>query len=196
MGTLLIIVVNIIINPYLFSLEIWYIIVAAVSSTVAAIAIDGLFAFIIRRLPEKWFSYKLPFFSVSKKECSFYQKLGIRKWKDKVLELGNFTNFHKDKVYSPNDNEYIERFLLESNYGEIIHLVGIVVGWAVIFIFPLKYALCFGVPVALVNSVLNYLPYCILRYNTPRLLLLHRRNTIANAKENQSKSEVQTAATE
>lgn len=171
-----IIAVNWALNSLLFSLPVWYIFVAVVASTVAVIAVDGLFAFLIRRLPEKWFSHEKKIFDVGKKECKFYEKLGIRKWKDKVLELGNFTDFHKDKVYDPTNNEYIERFLLEANYGEIIHLVGVFLGFLIIFIFPLRYALCFGVPVGIVNAVLNLMPYFILRYNTPRLKLLHKRN--------------------
>ena len=49
------------------------------------------------------------------------------------------------------------------------------VGFTVIFIFPLKFALLVGVPVGIVNMVLNYMPVMILRYNTPKLKVLHKR---------------------
>lgn len=185
--------VNILINSSLYNLSILYIILAVVIGTVAVIAIDGLFAFIIRRLPEKWFSYKKKIFNVGKREVKFYEAIGIKKWKDKVLELGQFTNFTKKKVVNPFDNEYVERFLMECNYGYIIHLVGIFMGFLIIFIFPLKYALMFGVPIGVVNAVLNYLPMCILRYNTPKLLILHKRNErneALNKKKEEEKEEI------
>lgn len=170
-------VVNIIVNSYFFNFQIWYIIVAVIVNTVCVIAVDGIFALIIRRLlPQKWFSKDKKFFIVSKKECLFYEKLAIKKWKDKVIELGCFTNFRKNKIYEPQNNEYVARYILEANYGIIIHLVCIFVGFLIIFIYPLKYFLCFGIPVAIVNAFLNYLPYCILRYNLPKLNQLYRIN--------------------
>ncbi|MBQ8211097.1 MAG: hypothetical protein IJZ27_01025 [Treponema sp.] len=49
------------------------------------------------------------------------------------------------------------------------------IGFTVIFIFPLKFAWLVGVPVAIVNLVLNFMPIMILRYNTPKLKVLHKR---------------------
>ena len=79
---LLIILFNIWFNK--FELSLLYIILAAVLGAIAVIAIDGVFAFIIRRLPEKWFSYDKKIWNVSKAECNFYEKLGIKLWKDKI----------------------------------------------------------------------------------------------------------------
>src|SRR5574344_1151429 len=117
LSMILITVVNIIFNGY--NLSILYIILAVVISTIAVIGIDGFFAFFIRRfLPEKWFTSTKKFFNVSKREERFYTKLKIKIWKDKVPELGGFTNFHKNKIYDGTNNEYVEQFLIESNYGE------------------------------------------------------------------------------
>lgn len=168
-------VCNILFAP--FGLSVWQNILAVTFSTVAVIAVDGIFATIIRRaFPTKWFSHEKKIFQVSKKEQRFYDKLGIKKWKDKVLELGAFTSFRKNKVREPNNNEYISRFLLENNYGFIIHIACVVLGFLIIFMLPLKYALCFGVPVGIVNAVLNLLPAFILRYNTPKLMTLYKFN--------------------
>lgn len=177
LATSLTALVNIMLNRILFNLEVWYIIFASISSTIAVIMIDSIFATIIRRaMPNKWFSHERKIFNVSKKEIKFYQKIGIRKWKDKVIELGMFTGFRKNKLIDPRNNEYISRFLLESNYGIVIHLVSVFVGYSIILIFPFKYALCFGVPIATVNAVLNLLPTFILRYNIPKLKALHKQN--------------------
>lgn len=175
---LLIILLNILFNK--FELSTLYIILAAVLGAIAVIAIDGVFAFIIRRLPEKWFSYDKKIWNVSKAECNFYEKLGIKLWKDKILELGVFTSFSKKTIANPDSKEYMERFILESNYGAIIHIANAIFGFLVIFCFPLKLILCFGLPISIVNGILSLLPYMILRYNIPRL---HRMRNLLEKKE-------------
>lgn len=152
----------------------WYFVFAVTMSTVYQVAIDGLFAFIVSKFPNKWFKNK-KFFTVSKKEQKFYEKLGVRNWKDKVWELGGLGGFSKSKLIDPNDPVYIEKFLMESYKGEIDHIFGMIMGFTVIFIFPLKFALIVGVPVAIVNLILNFMPIMILRYNTPKLEILHKR---------------------
>jgi len=154
----------------------WFILGAVLINVVAVIAVDGLFAFLIRRLPEKWFGHERRFFQVSAKEKKFYEKLKIRKWKDKVPELGQFTNFHKNKVAEPRNNVYLERYMLEAAYGEVIHLAGCFLGFVIIFFYPLKYWLCFGFPVAVINLIMNILPYFILRYNFYKMKVLYRSN--------------------
>ena len=175
---LLIILFNIWFNK--FELSLLYIILAAVLGAIAVIAIDGVFAFIIRRLPEKWFSYDKKIWNVSKAECNFYEKLGIKLWKDKILELGVFTSFSKKTIANPDSKEYMERFILESNYGAIIHIANAIFGFLVIFCFPLKLVFCFGLPISIVNAILSLLPYMILRYNIPRL---HRMRNLLEKKE-------------
>ena len=159
-----------------FGVSFWFILGAVLINVVAVIAVDGLFAFLIRRLPEKWFGHERRFFQVSAKEKKFYEKLKIRKWKDKVPELGQFTNFHKNKVAEPRNNVYLERYMLEAAYGEVLHLAGCFLGFVIIFFYPLKYWLCFGFPVAVINLIMNILPYFILRYNFYKMKVLYRSN--------------------
>ena len=152
----------------------WFFVIAVLVSTIYQVAVDGLFALLCNQIPPKWVKDK-KFFDVSKKEQRFYEKLGVRAWKDKSLELGGLGGFSKAKIDDPNNPEYIERFLIESYKGEIDHIVGMIVGFSVIFIFPLKFAWFVGVPVAIVNAVINYMSVMILRYNTPKLKTLHKR---------------------
>ena len=152
----------------------WFFVGAVLGSTVYQVAIDGLFAFLCNKIPSKWLKDK-KFFEVSKKEQKFYERLGIRSWKDKVLELGGMGGFSKSKINDPNSPEYIERFLFETYKGEVDHILGMIAGFTVIFIFPLKFAWFIGVPVAIVNAVVNYMSLMILRYNTPKLKTLHKR---------------------
>lgn len=161
----------------------WFFVVMVVVSTIYQVFIDGIFAFLCNHIPAKWLKNKR-FFEVSKKEQKFYEKLGIRAWKDKVIELGGMGGFSKSKIDDPNSPEYIERFLIESYKGEIDHITGMIAGFSVIFILPLKYAWFIGVPVAIVNVFVNMMSTMILRYNTPKLKTLHKR-----AMRNQDKTD-------
>jgi hypothetical protein len=154
----------------------WAVLGAVTGSTLAVIVLDGLLAFLIRRLPAPWFSGKKRLFLASRRECRFYVRLGIRQWKDKIPELGVFTGFHKNKVSRPEDNAYIARFILECNYGTVIHLTGALLGFLIVFLCPLAYAPWVGIPVAVVNFILNLLPTFALRYNVPKLEALYALN--------------------
>ena len=141
----------------------------------AVFVIDAIAATVARRLPERWFSPEARAFNVSKKERNFYRKTKINVWKKYVPEWGCFTGFHKDKLREPNDSKYIGRFLIESNYGVAGHLLGAFLGFAIMFIPALK-PISTALPVAVVNAILSILPTMILRFNTPALRSLYRRN--------------------
>lgn len=143
--------------------------------TVGVIAVDGLFAFLIRRLtPMKWYKPGRRIFSVSKKEKNFYNKIKIKSWKDKVPELGGFTSFHKNELSSSNDVEYLKRFIIESNYGVIIHVENALLGF-MIFLIPMCSAPSIWIPIFAVNLVLSMLPVFVLRYVTHTLNRLYEK---------------------
>ncbi len=145
--------------------------------TIIVIAIDGLIAYIVRhKLPEKYFSIDKKRFIASKKECIFYEKIGIKKWKDKVLELGSFAGFRKNKLTDPTNNDYVKRFIVESNYGIGVHVFGMIIGFSVVFCCPKALWLTVGLPVAIVNVFYNFLSYAILRYNLLKLHKLYKIN--------------------
>ncbi len=134
------------------------------------VAWDGISATIIRHaLPNKWFTKDVKFHHVSKAECKFYELLGIKYWKDHVLELGMFTSFSKKTVQDPNDPSYIERFIMECNYGVQVHIWNLILGFVLILFFPDYIAFRFVLPAAITNAILSLLPTMILRYNIPRL---------------------------
>ena len=142
---------------------------------IAVVAVDGLAAFLTRRLPEKWFAPEARLFSVGKRERNFYRRTKINVWKKYVPEWGCFTGFHKDKMREPNDSAYIGRFLLESNYGVAGHVAGAILGFFIMFL-PFLRPLSVALPIAIVNGILSLLPTMILRVNTPALRGLYRRN--------------------
>lgn len=157
-----------------YDLTLGYIILAVVISTVSIIIIDLIFALIVRRfLPYKWFSEDKKWYLATRRESRFYEKLGIKNWKDKVIELGALSGFRKNKISEPSNPIYIKRYIVEANFGIVVHIADIIFGFLVILIYPLQYWYFIGLPVALVNVVLNLLPMFILRYNLPKLHKLY-----------------------
>lgn len=154
--------------------KLWQTALFSVLGTVSVIAFDGITAFLIRRLPEKWFAPEKNGFKVFRFEKRLYSKLKVKRLASFVPELGGFTNFHKDKLESTTDGDYLSRFLLESNYGVAIHIVNAVGGFVIGFL-PFCGGAGIWIPVACVNFVLSMLPVFILRNNTPSLLFLYKR---------------------
>ncbi|MBP5466744.1 MAG: hypothetical protein J6Y43_04200 [Clostridia bacterium] len=168
--------INCIFVAPVYDLTVWQVAFYVSVSVVAAIAIDGLFAAIVRwLLPEKWFSVRKKLWAAGRKESRFYEKIGIKKWKDKVIELGVFTGFRKNRIADPNNNEYVKRYITEANYGVGCHITGVLCGYLVCLIFP-EYWLSVGLPVGIINMILNGLSLMILRYNLPKLHTLYRIN--------------------
>ena len=174
MATLLISFANVMLDQaYRFSAFGVHLLATALGVAVI-FAIDGLLAFVIRRLPEQWFSPEAKLFFVGDREKRFYRRTKINTWKQYVPEWGCFTGFHKDKMQSPDDSAYLGRFLLESKYGVAGHLAGATFGFLILLIPSLR-TLSVALPIAVVNMVLSLLPTMILRFNTPALRKLYRR---------------------
>lgn len=157
-------------------IELLWVLLYLVIGTIAVIAIDGLFALFIRRLtPQKWYLPGKKLFVVSKKETKLYKFLKIKAWKDKVPELGMFTGLSKSKLGDTSDVEYLKQFLIEINYGTIIHLVNALTGFLVILI-PMPLFTSFGIwmPIFVVNFVLSIMPVFILRYTSYTLYRIYQ----------------------
>ena len=107
-----------------------------------------------------------------KGEGTMYQA----KWKDKTLELGAVTGFRKNKLGDASDIDYVKRFIVEANYGIIVHVLCIIFGFAVMFLTPYRYWFSIGIPVGFVNAFLNCMSLFILRYNLPKLHALYKFN--------------------
>ncbi len=167
---------NIAFNP---SYE-WYVyVLAVIGFTVLAVAVDGVVAFVIRRMPEKYFDYRRRVFKTSEKSMKFYDMIGVKRWKDFVPELGMFTNFRKNKIRNPGDPQYLERYILEACYGIVIHYASVPTSFLLILFDFGMYSgnsnlwLTVAVPVAIVNAVLILLPAYILKYNLPKIVRLY-----------------------
>ena len=181
---------NMFFNP-LYQDQPWVYILFTIGFTVMAIVIDGIVAFVIRKMPEKWFEKNKGIFKTGERELAFYEFLRVKKWKDYVPELGCFTGFHKNKLANPFDNKYIWRFIIESRYGVAIHFYSVPTSFLLLLLDWKMYSggsniwLTIGLPVAIVNAILIVLPAFILKYNLPRLLRIYDKNAAAEAKKNQ-----------
>ncbi len=175
-SSLLITFFNLISLPTVEANDIFRILMSVLIGVVSVIAEDALSALIIRRLsPSAWYSPDRQLFRVSRKERNFYRSLGIKKWKDLVPELGLFTGFSKNELKKTSDKKYLERFLLESNYGVAIHIANGVLGFVIMFI-PHCSSPAIWVPIFCVNFVLSMLPVMILRYTSYTLAKLYERS--------------------
>ena len=186
---------------YLFSIFICVLIVGLFSSiitfeiyqsiawsfivTLIVLVVDGITAFIIRKLLSiKFFGIDKQKFIAKQKEIKFYDKIKIKKWKDKVLELGFLAGFSKNKIIEPSNNEYVKRYIIEANYGVSVHFYSMIFGFLVVFACPKKFWLSIGLPVAIVNVFYNFLSFAILRYNLVKLHKLYKINEIRNKRKN------------
>lgn len=144
-------------------------------TTICVIILDGIIAFIIHKLPNKIFNPFKKIFRVPIKERTFYEKIKIRKWKDKVPEMGKYLcNFDKRKI-TENQEKYIFKFLEETCYAEWVHYGMAFIGFLLLFILPSKFTLSIVLPVVLVNFFLNLPPIFIQRYNRPKLFIFYQR---------------------
>ena len=161
---------------FIFSTNFFYLLGFTALAAVLVIVIDALVATVCRLLPEKFANHESKVYTVSAKEKSFYEKLKIRKWKDKVPEIGHFTGFRKNKIAEPRNPEYIKRFLYEICYGEIGHTISIFSGCLpILFAIAMPSYLAYGIYIAVVNAVLNLLPVIVLRYNGYYLTSMFKR---------------------
>ena len=183
------------VNALCFQMNFFAVLLFALLAIIAVVIVDAIVAIACRALPKKCVPYGAKIYQVSGKEKRFYEKLFIRKWKDKVPEIGHFTGFRKTKVQDPKSVEYVERFLLECRYGEVVHFVSCLVGFVILF--PLPNAPIYHFPVtiavAAINALLNVLPLFVLRYNFYKLDCLYQANLkklrAQNAKEGAERDE-------
>lgn len=163
------------VNMVLGTASWYYIVIAVIVCTALQFALDGLIAIIINKLPDKLFGVENPLYNVSEREKELYKKLKVRKWKDKVWELGGLGGFSKKSLLEPGSPEYIEKFIIECNKGVLTHRLSYPMGFLVMVLFPNVCAFTVAMPVAAVNLFLNILPTLALRYNTPKLKLMLKR---------------------
>lgn len=146
-----------------------------VLAVVFVLLLDAVVATVARLLPSKLADHNKKIFIVSASEKKFYEKLKIRKWKDYIPEIGQFTRFRKNKLVDPKSVEYLDRFLLESCYGEIGHFSSAILGFLILLAYGMhKVWFAVAIPVAIINALMNLPSFIILRYNSYKLVVLRK----------------------
>lgn len=148
-----------------------------------------LIAFIASLFPINFYKPNKKIFHVFKFEKRLYEKLGIKKWKDKIPELGKqLSGFDKHTLEDPNNPEYINRFLIENCKGSFLHIISIIYSilsiLILIFILPYPFILTMWLPTALVAILIHSLSLMILRYTRPKLIILYERLKRTQKEEN------------
>ena len=154
----------------------WFAVLGVFASAAAAFGLDALVAVCVRLYPEEKIDPFRGWFKARSWERKCYVRLGIRHWKDRIPEMGGpLAHFSKKQVADRRDNAYLMKFMRETCYAEIMHLLSVPVGFLIILLFP-RYVLWFGLPVALVNAALQIFPVLTQRYVRPFLVSTYRRN--------------------
>lgn len=152
-----------------------YVVFATVWCAVLQFALDGLIAYLIHLMPNRYFGVDNPWFEVSQYSNDMFKALKVRKWKDYVWELGGLGGFSKKSFTDPKNPEYVERFIIECNKGVVTHRLSYPIGFLAMLTVRGLCAFTVAFPIAIVNIFLNILPTLVLRYNTPLLKrVLHR----------------------
>ena len=156
--------------------SVWYSVWYSLLIVLAFFLLDLLAAIIVRVIPRKWINIHSKMWKTFKFEKKLYESLGVRRFKDKIPELGGaLAGFSKTNVAS-DDPIYLEMFLKEMIKGEITHWLGLFFGIVIFFIFP-NNIWNFAFPMFWVNSYFNILPIIVQRYNRPKLYKLYIRKT-------------------
>lgn len=154
----------------------WYsVLIGVVWCTALQFGLDGAIAICIKLLPDRWFPADARAYRVSEREKRLYQKLRVRRWKDKVWELGGIGGFSKKNLQQPDDPKHIEKFIIECHKGVLTHRLCYGIGFLAMLTVDGLCVWTVALPVALVNVFLNVLPTMVLRYNTPKLQALLKR---------------------
>ena len=144
----------------------------------AAFVADALAALFTRYvLPKSFFDPTKKRYSTLKGEKRLYVRLGIRKWKDKIPETGGIlVGFQKSKALDLHDNAYVYKFMEETCYAEVMHLISIPLGAVALLACPKTLMGTVALPVVLVNALLQLLPVMVQRFIRPQLMRVYNGN--------------------
>ena len=152
-----------------------HLIMTVVVGVVFIFVIDMIVSAIVMVLPKA--CYK-PFTKVFRWEKKFYNKIKIKSWKD-YIPIGRgpiFIGMKKDSVYNPKDQGYLTKLIDECYRAEMMHFFSQFLGFLLLLLMPVEVVLSISLPIAIINMILQYLPFIVQRYNIPKLQMLYERN--------------------
>ena len=140
------------------------------------LALTGTFGFFAGRIvPKGWLKPEKGWFrSFSfERNGAVYEKLGIRKWHKKVLDMSRILpGLMPAKNLSGDYEQNLPVMIQETCVAEIVHITVSVAGLRCLWIWPG----IGGVTVTAIHIVLLNLPFILIqRYNRPRLIRLQKK---------------------
>lgn len=144
----------------------------------------GIVAFFAGRfMPKGWIKPDRGLFRsfVFEKNGAAYEKLGIRKWQNKALDMSRILPFAMPpKNLSGNYEERLPVMIRETCVAELVHIAESVVGLRCLWIWPGAG----GVTVTAIYILVLNLPFILIqRYNRPRLLRLQQKLLVRKKKK-------------
>lgn len=156
------------------SFGVWYAFYIMILGTVVLFLIDTIVALVVQRLPQKWINPYFWGYKIFRFERKVYEFFGIRRWKDKIPEMGGALKKFSKSHLQNHTPQYVYHFITETIYGEMSHTYSIIAGAFIFLILP-HYILNFALPLFLINFVLNLLPAMVQRYTRPKLIKMYQR---------------------
>ena len=174
-GYLLIFVMNAVLSlTGVVGFSVWFAAYYPLLIILTYIAFNAVVSLLTRAIPQDKINIHSKYFKTFKNERKLYESLGVRKFKDKIPDMGGvFTGFSKSEIVST-DPQYLERFIKETILGELSHILGILCCVFVFLIFN-DYVLNFALPLFVLNTYFNLMPIMVQRYNRPKLYRIYER---------------------
>lgn len=145
------------------------------------ISINVILPWLVRFIvPKKLFNENRWLFKEREFEGSFYRRIKVNKWKDKLPDAEKLIHFQRSCLPCDIDQTYINRFITECCIAELGHLSVGIAGFSSLFlVFTLPCEIRFiSMLVFLFFSILDLfvqsLFVIIQRYNRPRLIKLRK----------------------
>jgi len=160
-----------------FGFVLYITLLLAIFWLVINITVPWLVRFLV---PKKYFNENARLFKERRFESSFYRKIKVVKWKDKLPDAGKLIHFQRDSLPEDIDQDYINRFITECCIAELGHLsVGILGFSSLFFVFLIRVQsrlehLGVFLILAIMDLLIQMLFIIVQRYNRPRLIKLRR----------------------
>jgi len=140
------------------------------------LALTGTAGFFAGRIvPKRWFKPETGWFrSFSfERNGAVYEKLGIRKWHNKVPDMSRILpGLMPAKALSGDYRDKLPVMIRETCVAELVHITVSIAGLRCLWLWPG----IGGVAVTAINAVLLNLPFILIqRYNRPRLIRLQKK---------------------
>ena len=140
------------------------------------LALTGIVGFFAGRiLPKRWFRPDKGLFRSFpvERNGTIYEKLGIRKWHKKVLDMSRILpRWMPAKKLSGDYEQNLPVMIRETCVAEVVHISVSIAGLRCLWMWPGVG----GVTVTAIHIVLLNLPFILIqRYNRPRLIRLQKK---------------------